>query len=1102
MKKTHYTLLALLFIASATFAQFSGGSGTVNDPYLIASESDLQSISGSYALNGYYYLQTGNISLTGNWTSIGDEDDPFYGFYNGDNYTINGLSISSPTNYERGLFGAIHPDAIVQNIGLTNVSISYIRDGIGALIGYNYGIVINCYSEGTMTVTGSSGGLIGINSGEISNSNSSIHIIGTDYIGGFVGENLGTGVINNCYATGKVDSQNNSCRFGGFVGNNSGKISNSYAIGDVESRDKFLFGGGFVGYNNSGGQIFNCYAWGDVFLSNTSGDDNTAGGFVARNYSTIINSYSIGRPIGTTVGGFSARKSFSASSTGCFWDVETSTVSTSVSGTGKTTIEMQDINTYLNANWVFDCELWGLNSLFNNYYPYLLWQDEDGIYESEGCNYWKGYSSSDWSNSSNWSVGVPTTGTNIIIPSEGSSLNIPAFNVTESLKTIKVKAGADFHIASSGHLTFTETLQIDGVVTVNPGGKLTATGTIENYNGVAGLVLESDATGSASIIHSTLDVPATVERYITPAASVLFHLVSSPVSGQTISEFIGDNSTVIAYSPSGGVYAMKPYKTDGTGWDSNYNGTETSEIVPGTTYSIGVKVGQGTLTFKGNLVSSNQTKTIIGTGTGFGWNGIGNPFAASLNAKADANSFLTKYGDQLDASYYGLYVWNPSTAQYEVVNGTPLLDVNYLASTQGFIVKGKSGGGSVTFETAMRAHQSPNFYKSEGEPIDWYSLVLQVKNAAEKVITTSLAFNNNMTEGLDVGFDAGHLSESATYKIYTRMPIESSDLNLIIQALPNSWSNSQVIPVGLVYQTGGVVEFSAASISLPDDVIVRLEDRELNQFIDISSEVYSVELAAGTNTNERFYLHLVSQPTIATNDGLTFCEGEEINVTIIASPANASYRWFNGDELIPEETSGTFTATEPGSYTAEVELFGLELLTDPVVIVENPNPDINLVPETAEITSQEQQLFDAGDRYDSYLWFDGSKEQTYLFVGSEWEIGSYDIWVEVTNEFGCASRDSSIVVLGTTGVDQNVWTMKIYPNPSGGQLNLSINGLLAEGVKVTITNITGQLVYQKEFKVNNGGLQEFIDLQDKAKGVHVIQISDGVNTITRRIIFE
>jgi hypothetical protein len=580
-------------------------------------------------------------------------------------------------------------------------------------------------------------------------------------------------------------------------------------------------------------------------------------------------------------------------------------------------------------------------------------------------------------------------------------------------------------------------------------------------------------------------------------------LVSSPVSGQSIEDFISDNASVIAYSASGSVYAMKPYKADGTGWDTNYAGTETAEVVPGTTYSIGIKKDATMLTFKGNLVNSNQSKTIIGTGTGFGWNGIGNPFAASLNAKADANSFLTKYGSQLDASYYGLYVWNPTAAQYEVVNGTPLLDVNYLASAQGFIVKGKSGGGSVTFERAMRATQSPTFYKSEGDTEEWYSLILQVKNSAEKIITTSLAFNQEMTTDLDVGFDAGHLSESSNYKIYTRMPVEGNDLNLIIQALPNNWSDSQVIPVGLVYEAGGNVEFSAASISLPDDIIVRLEDRELNLFIDISTESYQVEVLEGTNTNERFYLHFVSQPTVETNDELIFCEGDDISVSLTASPIGASYRWFNGDQLISDATSEIYIATAPGNYSAEVTLFGLAILTEPTQIIENPKPDLTLVPETAEISNQGQQLFDAGEGYESYLWFDESVEQSYLFVGSEWELGTYDVWVEVANEFGCASRDSSLVLVGTTGVGlQAIWTMSLYPNPSSGEVNLSINGLTSNEISVSIVNTNGQIVYQKNVSTINGELREIIDLKDKAKGVHIINISDGINKLTRRIIFE
>ncbi|MBN2830353.1 MAG: T9SS type A sorting domain-containing protein, partial [Candidatus Cloacimonetes bacterium] len=62
----------------------------------------------------------------------------------------------------------------------------------------------------------------------------------------------------------------------------------------------------------------------------------------------------------------------------CFWDTETSGQSTSGGGTGKTTAEMLNITTYTDAEWDFvdetingDDDIWGINSLHNNGYPYL-----------------------------------------------------------------------------------------------------------------------------------------------------------------------------------------------------------------------------------------------------------------------------------------------------------------------------------------------------------------------------------------------------------------------------------------------------------------------------------------------------------------------------------------------------------------------------------------------------------------------------------------------------------------------------------------------------------------------------------------------------------
>jgi hypothetical protein len=61
--------------------------------------------------------------------------------------------------------------------------------------------------------------------------------------------------------------------------------------------------------------------------------------------------------------------------------------------------------------------------------------------------------------------------------------------------------------------------------------QLSALGTITNNGGVAGLVLKSDPSGTASLLHNTNNVAATVQRYISGPLEG-WHFLSSAVSGQ------------------------------------------------------------------------------------------------------------------------------------------------------------------------------------------------------------------------------------------------------------------------------------------------------------------------------------------------------------------------------------------------------------------------------------------------------------------------------------------------------------------------------------------------------------------------------------------
>jgi len=131
---------------------------------------------------------------------------------------------------------------------------------------------------------------------------------------------------------------------GGLVGYSYGTVRNSSYTGSVTGVDCV---GGLAGANS--GTVINCYSNGTV-----SGIGWGVGGLVGANWGTVSNS---------------------------FWDIETSGQATSAGGTGKTTAEMKDIITFLDAGWNIiavapnetnPAYIW--NIVNNVTYPFLSWQ--------------------------------------------------------------------------------------------------------------------------------------------------------------------------------------------------------------------------------------------------------------------------------------------------------------------------------------------------------------------------------------------------------------------------------------------------------------------------------------------------------------------------------------------------------------------------------------------------------------------------------------------------------------------------------------------------------------------------------------------------------
>ena len=288
------------------------------------------------------YIEMASLTANGGegWQPIGSTavNDTFVGSFDGQGYEICDLFINRPDQSEVGLFGAVEAGGVIENVGVVNGNITG-YEAVGSLVGYNRGTVRNSYADGNVAGDLDVGSLVGVNDGTVSTSYSSGSLTGIDGIGGLVGKNDGT--TSNSYS---IVSMMANDFVGNLVGTNGGSVSNSYTSGTANGND---FVGGLVGRNE--GAVSRCYSTGNV-----TGDEHI-GGLVGQNlYGVVSNS---------------------------FWDMQTSGQTESDGGTGKTTVEMQDIATFTGAGWNMtavdhgetlpDCT-WNIVDTVT--YPFLSWQ--------------------------------------------------------------------------------------------------------------------------------------------------------------------------------------------------------------------------------------------------------------------------------------------------------------------------------------------------------------------------------------------------------------------------------------------------------------------------------------------------------------------------------------------------------------------------------------------------------------------------------------------------------------------------------------------------------------------------------------------------------
>nr|WP_271544017.1 S8 family serine peptidase [Pelobium sp.] len=142
----------------------------------------------------------------------------------------------------------------------------------------------------------------------------------------------------------------------------------------------------------------------------------------------------------------------------------------------------------------------------------------------------------------------------------------------------------------------------------------------------------------------------------------------------------------------------------------------------------------------------------------------------------------------------------------------------------------------------------------------------------------------------------------------------------------------------------------------------------------------------------------------------------------------------------------------------------------------------------SNFSSNNQWVFNGND-------ITGATSQTYTPTTS----GVYR--VDVKSPSGCisSSNDFNYVLSVIAPSDAAEIGLKVYPVPSNGVLNLAFTVINKQNVKISLTNLVGQEVYQSKKDNYSGKFTETLNLKDFTDGIYILKINIGDKFYTQKI---
>ncbi|OMP30096.1 hypothetical protein BKM32_14570 [Mangrovimonas sp. DI 80] len=269
------------------------------------------------------------------------------------------------------------------------------------------------------------------------------------------------------------------------------------------------------------------------------------------------------------------------------------------------------------------------------------------------------------------------------------------------------------------------------------------------------------------------------------------------------------------------------------------------------------------------------------------------------------------------------------------------------------------------------------------------------------------------------------------------------------------------------------------------------EDASGNPTVNTSSYSYATKIRLGKRVDGVNFFQGDLDEVRVWNVALTEAQiKNRMNVELCGDEAGLVIYYPFGEGTPGEDNTGITTLTDMSATGDDATLNNFTLSGTESNWVEGHG--LISLSETTLTAAQTGATYQWVDCDNGNAVIDGATEQTFTPEVS----GNYA--VEITLD-GCVTTSGCTAVdVNALGIEKNLMeTMKVFPNPTSGNLNIALNGVY-QTVEAQLVSITGKVVAQYQFN-NTNGFE--LNTNNFNSGLYFLKLkADNMDAVTVKVV--